>query len=508
VIAAAVVAVAAAHAVAVAQAPEPKLGTISFPNSGNAAAQAPFLKGMKLYWSFEYGPAATAFKEAQAADPTMTLAYVGEALTYTHQVWNQQDMAAGRAALARLGATATQRLEKAKTPRERMYGELAEALYGEGSKAARDTSFTRLADKLATANPNDDEAKMFYAVGLLGLNQSVRENVAYMKAGAIAEEVLKRNPDHPAAAHFVIHAYDDPINAPKGLGAARAYSKIAPAAPHAQHMTTHIFVAMGMWDDVIAQNHIAAHAQTAVLQASHYTIWLGYGLMQAGRFEDARQHVELLKKNAGGAITQGLNTIMAHYYVETGKLIADEATASPGPITSLAAGNAKLAFGLAALARKDTVRAGKIVVELSTASTSVGPALMPQLAVLAGELKAAYLSATGHHGPAAVLAEAAAKAEEQMPYEFGPPQFVKPTHELLGEIYLAANNPREAKAAFEKALARTPGRSLSLIGLIRAANASGDRAAADASLAKLKSTWHAADASLTELTRTLASGAK
>ena len=136
---------------------EPTLGTIAFPTSGNAAAKAPFERGVKLYYSFEYGPAAEAFRESQKADPSFALAYWGEALTYTHQVWNEQYLDAARAALTKLAPDAAARRAKAKTPREKMYMDLAEALYGDGAKARRDTLFTAAAERLSTANPTDDE---------------------------------------------------------------------------------------------------------------------------------------------------------------------------------------------------------------------------------------------------------------------------------------------------------------------------------------------------------------
>src|SRR5215212_3945517 len=174
-----------------------------------------------------------------------------------------------------------------------------EALYGPGSKPRRDTLFSAAIDRIVLAHPNDDEAKVFQALALLGLSQSVRDIPTYMRAGAIAEEVLRRKPDHPGAAHFVIHAFDDPIHAPLGLWAARAYSKIAPQAPHAQHMTTHIFLAMGMWDEVVSQNVIASGPNRHDWHAGHYTMWLGYGLLQQGRFADARTHLVHLRGNVG-----------------------------------------------------------------------------------------------------------------------------------------------------------------------------------------------------------------
>src|SRR6185436_5103316 len=150
------------------------LGTISFPNSGSAAAQAPFIRGMLLYHSFEYPTAAVAFREAQQADPSFALAYAGEALTYTHQVWNQQDTAAARAALRRLAPTPAERRAKARTPREQMYMDAVETLYGPGEKAKRDTLFLAAIERIVAAHPEDDEAKVLQALSLLGLSQSDR----------------------------------------------------------------------------------------------------------------------------------------------------------------------------------------------------------------------------------------------------------------------------------------------------------------------------------------------
>jgi tetratricopeptide (TPR) repeat protein len=506
------VAVAFAFAFAVPIQAQEQLGTISFPNSGNQQAQAPFLKGMKLYWSFEYDRAAEAFQEAQKADPTMTLAYVGEALTHTHQVWNQQNLTAGRAALAKLAGTTTQRLEKAKTPRERMYGELAEVLYGDGSKAKRDTIFTAYAERLSRAYPTDDEAKMFHAAGLLGLNQSERDFTTYMQAGALAEEVLRRNPDHPAAAHFVIHAFDDPVHAPLGLWAARLYSKIAPGAPHAQHMTTHIFVAMGMWDDVIAQNIIAAGHDHDKYVPGHYTWWLGYGYVQAGRFTDARKHLETVKANLDKGLPRAsapaYQMMRAHYVLDGERWNDSVAKGAPLDAAAVLRGTPVEFFvhGFASLKRGDSEQVGYALAGLGN------PRNQSDLTkIMEQELRGAIASKQGKHDEAIALLKQAAEAEDRLAFEFGPPAIPKPTTELYGEVLLAAGKPGEAVAAFKRSLARTPGRSRSLIGLARAASASGDKASAATAVAQLKANWHAADKDLpelAELTRLTADGAK
>lgn len=484
---------------------EARLGTISFPNSGSTAAQEPFLRGMKLYWSFEYGPAAAAFVEAQKADPSFALAYVGEALTHTHQVWNEQNLPAARAALAKLAATAVERRAKVRTPREQMYMEMVEALYGEGSKPRRDTLFTAVAERLARAHPSDDEAKMFHAIGLLGLNQSVREFTTYMQAGAIASDVLRRNADHPAAAHFVIHAFDDPVHAPLGLWAARLYSKIAPGAPHAQHMTSHIFVALGMWDDVVSQNVIAAGHDHDAMRAGHYTWWLGYAYGQQGRYADALKHLETTRRNIAAPYRRGeqaaLVMLRAHYVIDA------ERWTDPAVSWSLAVPAAahvstatdSFTVGYAALKRGEVPKAATIAAWLMNAAGAAPADAKPALTVLGTQLQAAIASAAGRHADAVARARDAAAAEEAMPFEFGPPQFVKPPFELLGEVLLAAGKPDDAQAAFKKSLARTPGRTRSVIGLARAAAATGDKATAAAAVALLESNWRPADKGLQEL---------
>src|SRR5215467_12869325 len=281
----------------VASAQAPRLGTIDFPNSGAAAAQPAFIRGVLLLHSFEYGSAATAFQEAERIDPAFAMAYWGEALTYTHPVWNQQDVNAGRAALQRLGPTATARRARAPTARERAYLDAVATLYGNGTKAARDTAYSLAMGRLAARFPADLDAEVFYAASLLGLNQGERDTLTYLRAAAILEQVFRKAPSHPGAAHLLIHCYDDPGHARLGLSAARAYADIAPDAPHAHHMTTHIFLALGMWDDVVSQNEIAAGPERESWTPTHYTSWLGYGYLHQGPYAAPWHHLELLHRN-------------------------------------------------------------------------------------------------------------------------------------------------------------------------------------------------------------------
>ena len=490
-----------------------QLGKISFPNSGSAEAQSQFIRGVLLLHNFHYDQAAEAFRQAQKADPAFALAYWGEALTYTHQVWNQQDLPAARAALARLAPTTAARLAKAPTPRERMYLASAEALYGEGSKPRRDTLYADALETLVRAQPDDDEAKVFYSVALLGLNQGVRDVPTYMRAGAIAEDVLRRNPDHPGAAHFIIHAFDDPVHAPLGLYAARRYAQIAPGAMHAQHMTTHIFLALGMWDEVAKQNEIASGPHRDHWGPGHGTHWLTYAYVQQGRYETARQLLASLASNAGSPPSRHdrgqLANFRARYVLDSEQWDGPEAKALAAD-TGMAGEDdyeyATFAAGYAAARRDDVRMAERMLARLTRvngrATTTVRPGQTGNIVVpviLELSLRAELLRRKGGKEAAIALLRRATALEDGMPAEFGPPAVVKPSHELLGSVLLETGRASAAVTEFQRALALAPGRSPALLGLGRAARAAKREAISARAYATLAANWHAADAGLPAL---------
>ena len=229
--------------------------------SGRPAA---FLRGLALLHNFEYPRAIDAFRQAQAADPGFAMAYWGEAMAHNHPVWFEQDAEQARAVLARLGATRAERLAKAKTERERAYLDAVETLYGEGSKEQRDFAYSGAMERLARAYPSDVDAAAFHALSLLGLAHKGRDFGLYMRAAAVLEELYPANQRHPGVLHYLIHSYDDPAHAPLGLRAAERYGAVAPDAPHALHMTSHIFLALGDWNRTIAANEAATgSARTA-----------------------------------------------------------------------------------------------------------------------------------------------------------------------------------------------------------------------------------------------------
>jgi tetratricopeptide (TPR) repeat protein len=499
-----------------------RIGTVRFASSGAAAAQPAFLSGLALLHNFEYPRAAQAFREAQRLDPGFAMAYWGEAMAYNHGIWREQDSTTARAVLARLGPTLAERLARAPTAREKDYLGTLDVLFDSaGTKAGRDSAYARAAEQLARRYPDDQDAQLFHSLALMSLFP--RTDSTYKRAGAIAERVLAAYPTHPGALHYVIHAYDDPAHAKRALPAARAYGQVAPDAPHAMHMTSHIFIALGMWDDVVAANEAASpdarkFGVGAPPACYHAGIWLQYAYLQQGRLTDARRMVEACRDAAVRTprAAAGFAQMRLTYLIETDDP-SREAESAPAVLALTIAGNGAgssspmltgaEAHGSAyiALRHGDTLAARPFVqrvheLRVSFGTTEMGR-MVPEMAsawnVADDELRALSLLRSGKGSEAVAVLSRATAEEDAMPFAFGPPAVDKPSHELLGEVLLALGRPAEARAEFERAIARTPGRSLTLLGLARARRAAGDTsAAADLYRRLLSSNWHRADAGL------------
>ena len=507
------------------------VGDVRFANSGASAAQAPFLAGLAQLHNFEYDAAAALFRRAQEIDPGFAMAYWGEAMTYNHPVWMQQDRDAAQKALARLAPTPDARLAKAPTEREKDYLRALDVLYGAGEKNARDVSYADAMAALYRKYPMDADAAAFYGLSLLGTAHAGRDFATYMRAAAVVEPVFQEFPTHPGAAHYLIHSYDDPVHAPLGLRAARAYSKIAPAAPHAQHMTSHIFVALGMWDDVVAANEAAIAVVDRARKergqppstCGHYNMWLSYGYLQQGRRADAKRLVVDCFKTAGGtmtvhndhttvilespdgqASTTGPFAVMrARYIIDTedwaGELVAWKPPSSLSPAVRL---TTEFINGLAAI-RTDMlsdardalsqVRAARAALDATFDKNAVDQSPRTRAQTLELQLDALVQIAEGEKTTSIDRLREAAALEDKMPFEFGPPFIDKPSYEVLGEALLGLGRAKDARAAFDAALARTPGRTTSLLGLMRAAAATGDQTKAAEVRAQLRAIWRGAD---------------
>jgi tetratricopeptide (TPR) repeat protein len=474
-------------------------GQVEFANTGARAAQADFLAGLALLHDFEYPAAADAFRRAEALDPGFVMAYWGEAMTFNHPIWMQQDPAAGRAALAKLGPTSAERLAKAKTERERAYLNTVEILYGDGTKFERDFRYEDAMAKVHSSYPDDVDAAAFYGLAILGTAHAGRDIATYMRAASVLEEAWIGHHDHPGLVHYLIHSYDDPAHAPLGLRAARIYAKIAPNAGHAQHMTSHIFVALGMWPEVVQAN-IAAIAVVNQARAAagkrpvgcgHYPTWLNYGYLQLGQPDKAKTAVDKCRAtlepeasadrpgvsmDPDASITASFANMRLRYLIDAGSLPEDLAGWNPPKNAGL---SARFDFQFArflgeirqghraeaAQALTDLGVVGQQIVDIETKKGDPDPSYRVRPEVVRLEAKAMLAEFDGDLTGAQHLIEQAVAAEETLPIAFGPPTIDKPTHELLGEFLLRRGRKSEAHDEFKKAVARTPGRRLAEQGL-------------------------------------------
>ncbi len=504
---------------------EPTVGSLSFPNSGSAAAQKAFLYGLAQLHNFEYDQAADAFRRVEETDPGFAMAYWGEAMTKNHPIWMQQDLDAAREILNRLAPTPEGRLAKAPTPREKAYLGALEILYGKGTKAERDTAYSEAMGSLSEKFPDDPDAAAFYALSLLGTAEEGRDIPTYMKAAGILEPLFYRYPQHPGIAHYLIHSCDDPVHAPLALPAARAYSKIAPDAGHAQHMCSHIFLALGMWDDVVTANEKAiavvnggrARKGLPEIGCGHYPLWLEYGYLQQGRIHDADRMLSGCLAQATRPATEGHHgshldpdSSSTGSFVEMwGFRMLDGGQSAlpelPKEIDLTNSPEARLTFqylrGLALVKRGDTrgLRKASAAFDQARAEVekkdpgSAGKMYAGRLKVLRLELDSAIELADGKSEDAVLLLRKASAEENGLPSAFGPPFVEKPSDEMLGETLLALKRPGEAAKAFEAALARAPQRATSMFGLARAQSQSGETEKSRRTYADLRDIWRQAD---------------
>jgi tetratricopeptide (TPR) repeat protein len=347
--------------------------------------------------------------------------------------------------------------------------------------------------------PDDHEVATWYALSLLGtVRPTDRGFRRQALAASIVEKVFKENPKHPGAAHFIIHAFDDPDHAPLALPAARSYAAIAPAAAHALHMPSHIFVQRGMWEDVRTSN-IVAYKAAAELNARmklqegredfHTLGWLQYANLMLGNIDEAKANVETAKqtadRNAANAgIRNGYLGMRARLILETGQWekIALDAPAAPGapdahagmPGMSMPAGNNTWTFiaGYSAAKLGDFATATKAEAILRSSreklEAGANPYSAKPVAIMEKQLAALSKFGQGQREDALRIAKEAMEIELSMSAPSGPPDPIKPAPEFYGELLLEAGKHAEAIAALELSLQRTPNRVPSVKAMQRA----------------------------------------
>ncbi|HTF38386.1 MAG TPA: hypothetical protein VK651_08760, partial [Blastocatellia bacterium] len=402
--------------------------------------------------------------------------------------------------------------------------------YGEGDKLTRDKAYSAAMEKVYRDFPDDLEAACFYSLSLLGTvrpgDKGFRRQAL---AGAIALDLYRKNPDHPGAAHFIIHAFDDPEHAILALPAARRYAEIAPEAHHARHMPAHIFLQLGMWPEAAASNESAWAVSDAWVKRKglalsardyHSLHWLAYVYLQQGRFSKAQELLPMNRKDGVGRYNEDMT---AAFVVETerwdlaAKFFSSDAEPASGEMAGHAAHNAPSATpargqrnqslpsfirGLAA-AKTGAPEAARFIAELQAARKQIsekGDAYAAKSAEIKElEVSAAAAASKQNYTEAVEMMKRATGLEEEMSPPSGPPSLIKPSHELFGEILLSANRPKEAAEQFGIALLRQPNRARSLLGVARASAKNGDTKAALEAYSKLARQWNQADPNLPEL---------
>jgi hypothetical protein len=467
-------------------APE-KLGTVSFPTSCAPAGAGRFDRAVALLHSFAYAAAAQAFHDIAVADPACAMAHWGVAMSYYHQLWSppgQAELRQGREEIEQ-----AQRLAGA-SAREQQYIAAAAAYYRDADHSApevRAGAYARAMATLAHGNPKDTEAQVFYALSLIATAPAGDRTHANQKqAAALLEAVLRDQPEHPGVVHYLIHAYDSAELAPRGLAAARAYSKIAPSAPHALHMPSHIYTRLGLWSDSIAANRAAraaAHDQGDMGEELHAMDYLTYAYLQQGNEADAERVVTDLRAMSGllgrdFKVGYAATAMPVRLAIERQRW-SEAAALQPLPesvpqvaaivywaraIANARAGHAQAADG--DVAAIETCRQ-----QLQAAANSYWAT---QVEVLEREARAWQLAVSAQPEQALLELQRAADQEdalEKLPVTPGP---VVPAREQLGELLLSLHRPKDALREFRASLAAAPGRRAALLGAAQAAELTGD----------------------------------
>jgi hypothetical protein len=476
------------------------LGVINLNVTGNKAALPVFEKGLLLLHSFEYMDSREAFLEAQKIDPQMPMAYWGEAMTYNHPLWREQDLNDASEVLERMSENCN---NKNLSAIEKDLIDGAKILYQpKKAKTDRDQLYMIHMKELYKKYPNQNEVAAFYALSLLGSVSDKRKDSIYGLGAHIANEVLKRNNQHPGALHYLIHSYDDPIHAHLALNAANSYAKVAPDASHALHMPSHIYVALGMWDEVVLSNVDSYGASINRMKRKgldndargyHAYHWLEYGYLQKAEVEKASKMVWDMEKYTSETPSKVARTHMVFlkgtYLMETNKwqdsianikiddaglnigvksqnyfiegmkafkagnnVVLDsiiEAMNSEIKKESLLVDNLSKGFSLCASASRDTPNQNDIRASII---------MKTQLLALSSWL-------SGDSVNTEALLKEAVHLNDELQYSYGPPFIQKPTIELYADFLLEQQRAKEALMFYQKALTTGTNRLAALNGV-------------------------------------------
>jgi tetratricopeptide (TPR) repeat protein len=485
----------------------PQLGDVSFKTTCNSVANARFTEGLGWLHSFEYERAEANFTRAAAADPSCTIARWGVAMSYYHPLWappTAAELEKGRAAIAEATSAAT-------SQRERDYLAAISAFYRDSDKLDHKTRvlfYNAAMTELHTRYPNDNEAAVFYALSLIaaGTMESDPQFAKEKEAGAILNRVLALNPNHPGVAHYLIHSFDYPPLAQLALTAAKRYSSIAPASAHAQHMPSHIFTRLGLWEDAIKSDLRAEAAAQAYAKANampgswderlHAMDYLAYAYLQTGQDAKAQSVWNDLKAihrvdppNLKVAYTA--TAVPARLLLERRQWDQAASLKLPANVRGLvplknfqwAQAHVNFARAIGAARRGKVAHAQAEVEKLKAIEQALvvpaGTYDWKKQVSISRQIAGAWLArAEGRTAEAIRLMTAAAELDDATEKHPVTPGAILPAREQLGELLIEAGKPRAALTAYEASLKRAPRRLAGLFGAAQAARLAGDESKA------------------------------
>ncbi len=480
------------------------LGTLQYNFPVSKAARADFDNGLLLLHSFEYEDAQEAFKAAIAADSTEVMAYWGVTMTHYKALWGLQDVPAGREIMNLLGASKEERISKTEEGIERDFWKGVEILFGEGELTERNQAYADHMETLYKRYEGDQEVAAFYSLALMWSVPVGRDIDIFERSANVAAGILKENPNHPGALHYTIHAYDDPEFASQAIFAANKYAKVAPDAVHALHMPSHIYLARGMWDEMVSSNEVSYEASVNRMERKglgdaargyHSYYWLHYGYLQQGQFDKATALMKDMLIYTPSADSRGANSYLVgmqnSQLIETGvwglteeplqvdyEKLSLDSKARENFFQSLMAFQAKEGKTIQAQITmlNDEIASSEVLVRTAgIAMCSAGPTRYApdknsiyRARTISNQMSGLLALVEGDEAKAETHFKIAIDFENQSVYSFGPPDIPFPSFEQYGEWLLIRERYEEALAQFENSLSRAPLRAKALKGKIEA----------------------------------------
>lgn len=476
---------------------EQEVGSVHFATSCSKTVAISFNRAVALLHSFQYEQARQAFSDISAQDHSCAMAQWGIAMSYYHGLWGNSELVPGRVAINQAQQIAAKNPNT--TARENGFIDaLAEIYYEDGKNLdSHARTFEQKMAAVHAANPDDSEVAIFYALTLAITAPKTDKTFANQrKCGEILDPIFRKQPHHPGVAHYLIHCYDNPVLAAKGLSAARMYAKIAPASAHAHHMPSHIFTRLGLWDESIRSNissaAVAAQAESTSTggeardQRLHAMDYLEYAYLQSGQVQKARAVLDAMNSLgpvAGLTLTGDYATaaIPARFAVELGNWEQASKLQAPTQGVPWAQAITWMAIGVGNARSGNLERAmqaEQTLASLRDTAKAKDSYWSNQIEVQRREVAAWIAEKQGKAADALTGMRAAAELEESMDKHAVTPGAVTPAREMLAQLQMMGNHPREARSEYEAVLQVTPNRFNALYGAARASEASGDAASA------------------------------